>query len=95
MISGATSTIEECIKNCKFISKNENAYCLKTKHKYYGQIQMGLSILNLKYCFLILYASFDDTLQFLKIQHDEKFSENMLVQIKKNYFKRMCCEHTN
>lgn len=99
LILGATSTIEDCLNNCKFITKNQDAtYDLKIRHKYYGQIQMGLATLNLKYCYLVLYASFDDTLKILTVEQDPKFAENMLIQIKQQYFRRMLhtiCEHTN
>ncbi|KAJ8914902.1 hypothetical protein NQ315_016056, partial [Exocentrus adspersus] len=61
LYDGASLTIESALQSCSFVVKENGKYFLKQKHKYFGQIQLGLSMLNLKVCYLVLYASFDDS----------------------------------
>ncbi|XP_030758002.1 uncharacterized protein LOC115883733 [Sitophilus oryzae] len=86
---GATMSIEECLGSSTFIINSNGKYTLKKKHQYYGQIQLGMSILNLEKCFLCLYASYDDSCVILEVENDYKFSKTMLEKIKNNYFNKM------
>nr|CAI5867264.1 unnamed protein product [Callosobruchus analis] len=49
---GITMTIKDCLQECNFISKENGRYTLKKKHKYYGQVQLGMGILNLNKCYM-------------------------------------------
>lgn len=82
-------SIEECLGSSTFIINSNGKYTLKKKHQYYGQIQLGMSILNLEKCFLCLYASYDDSCVILEVENDYKFSKTMLEKIKNNYFNKM------
>jgi hypothetical protein len=45
--------------SCKLVlswQKNE-VLSLKKKHKYYGQVQLGMAVLGLKKCDFIMYSS--------------------------------------
>nr|CAI5817035.1 unnamed protein product [Callosobruchus analis] len=61
----------------------------RKKHKYYGQVQLGMGILNLNKCYMCLYASYDDSCEIIKIENDYQFTKTMLMKIKNNYFSKM------
>nr|CAI5843226.1 unnamed protein product [Callosobruchus analis] len=43
-----------CLQECNFILKENGRYTLKKKHKYYGQVQLGMGILNLNKCYVFI-----------------------------------------
>lgn len=86
--SGATSNIHEVLQNTKFIEKRGNEYFLKERHKYYGQIQLGMALLNVPTCYFILYASFDKSLEILKIDFNHNFTKQLLTVVKKTFLKK-------
>nr|CAI5843225.1 unnamed protein product [Callosobruchus analis] len=47
-------TIKDCLQECNFILKENGRYTLKKKHKYYGQVQLGMGILNLNKCYVFI-----------------------------------------
>ena len=59
---------------------------LKEKHPYYGQIQLGMTVLNVKVTYLVIYSSFDKNLLTLKIIINEAFVIKMLTELKKVCF---------
>nr|CAI5865889.1 unnamed protein product [Callosobruchus analis] len=89
LYSGITMTIKDCLQECNFISKENGRYTLKKKHKYYGQVQLGMGILNLNKCYMCLYASYDDSCEIITIENDYQFTKTMLMKIKNNYFSKM------
>nr|CAI5857318.1 unnamed protein product [Callosobruchus analis] len=90
LYSGITMTIKDCLQECNFISKENGRYTLKKKHKYYGQVQLGMGILNLNKCYMCLYASYDDSCEIITIENDYQFTKTMLMKIKNNYFSKIC-----
>lgn len=86
---GASSTINEAIKSSNFVQEVNGKFQLKKRHKYYGQINLGMSILNVDHCYFAIYASFDDSLIIIKVAHDYEFSKEMLYTIKKKFFENM------
>ncbi|OXU21062.1 hypothetical protein TSAR_014568 [Trichomalopsis sarcophagae] len=54
---------------------------------YYGQVQMGMDVLNLNLTYFVIYASFDKKLFYLRVQRDNVFIAKMLMALKKVYFK--------
>lgn len=89
MFVGSTSPIEDAILSCAYIVKKDGVYSLKQKHQYFGQIQLGMSILNVHKCFLFLYASFNDTSITIEVLFDYNFSKMMLEKVKSNYYTKM------
>nr|CAI5831074.1 unnamed protein product [Callosobruchus analis] len=89
LYSGITMTIKDCLQECNFISKENGRYTLKKKHKYYGQVQLGMGILNLNKCYMCLYASYGDSCEIITIENDYQFTKTMLMKIKNNYFSKM------
>lgn len=62
---------------------------LKRKHKYYGQVQLGMAMLNLQNCHLLLYSSYDDSSVIIDVPYDYEFVIQMVKTIKFNYFENM------
>lgn len=87
--SGATATIEDAIHTCSFLLNDNGLYSLKKKHKYYGQVQLGMAMLNLEKCFLFLYSSYDDSSVIVEVDFDYHFIKEVLQKIKANYFSKM------
>lgn len=44
-------------------------YCLKKKHKYYAQVQLGMCLLNVQVCNFVIYAPFDNSLMIILVQY--------------------------
>jgi len=60
---GRTNNISSIIKNLKFINVNDNnTLNFNKKHSYYGQIQMGMAILNVFFTHFVIFASFDKSI---------------------------------
>ncbi|XP_050316180.1 uncharacterized protein LOC126750576 [Anthonomus grandis grandis] len=89
LYSGITMSIEDSLQSYNFILKANGKYMLKAKHKYYGQVQLGMTILNLQKCSLCLYASYDDNCVIMEVEYDYTFSRTMLEKSKNNYFCKM------
>lgn len=67
----------------------EQGITLKEKHAYYGQVQLGMAILNLNMCDLILYSSKSKTFLNISELFNEDFTRNMILNITVKYFKFM------
>ncbi|VEN60449.1 unnamed protein product, partial [Callosobruchus maculatus] len=50
-MNGITKAFEDCFQECNFILNENGRYTLKKKHKYYGQVQLVMAILNLSKCY--------------------------------------------
>lgn len=56
---------------------------------YYGQVQLGMSMLNLQKCYFIIYCSFDKSMLVFEVEYDYIFAKEMLFNVKKKYFEKM------
>lgn len=84
---GKSKSIKEIISQLKYVQLPENK--LKKKHQYYGQVQLGMAILNLKKTDLIIYASFDKSIHIISVEIDLEFINSMLNLLKEAYFLHM------
>lgn len=90
---------ENLKKHCnRYLSiKKDGEIHLRRKCAYYGQIQLGMALLNLNNCDFVIYASGNNTIKIINIPIDEEFIKNMLCKIKVNYFNHMlhnvCLNH--
>ncbi|KAJ8957217.1 hypothetical protein NQ318_007779, partial [Aromia moschata] len=82
LFKGATETIMESVISAKFIEKENGQFKLKKRHKYYGQIQMGMALLNLSRAYVALYASFDNSMLIIEVDFDYGFALRMLSKVK-------------
>lgn len=64
----------------------------RKKHKYYGQVQMGMAVLNLNLCYFVIYSSFDKNLFVLRIMRDDSFIVDMLTSLSKAFIKSIIHE---
>lgn len=70
------------------IENGVEVFKLKKRHAYYGQVQLGMAILNIKETDLALYSSQSDTLLKINVPFDEDFAKRLLITVTK-YFKNM------
>lgn len=62
---------------------------MKPKHKYYGQVQLGMAVINVCNAFFVIYASHDRSLIVIEVPLDETFVYDMLHRLKYMYFNVM------
>uniref|UniRef100_A0A6P7H3Y7 Uncharacterized protein LOC114344070 isoform X1 n=1 Tax=Diabrotica virgifera virgifera TaxID=50390 RepID=A0A6P7H3Y7_DIAVI len=89
LYEGKTASILDVLKNIKYIYKEGTEYKLKTKHKYYGQIQCGMALLNLNKTAFVIFCSYDRSLCVINVEFDYKYTVNMLRVVKEKYFNKM------
>lgn len=78
------------IHSCSYLQISaESGVTLKMKHAYYGQVQLGMAILNLQVCDLILYSSKSKSFLNICVQFNEEFARNLIVNITEKYFTHM------
>lgn len=95
-IEGDKKNIKEVVNHLKYLQNVNGNLFLKQNHAYYAQVQLGMSILNLKSSYFIIFCSFDKSSHVLKIYYDYEFSSKLLRQIKSVYFGKMLhniCSH--
>lgn len=85
-VEDAVQWTSEC-KNSIFKDENE-VYYMKPKHKYYGQVQLGMAVINVCNAFFVIYASYDRSLIVIKVPLDETFVYDMLHRLKYMYTAR-------
>ena len=81
------TTVKSVIGEC-LVMHGENIQ-LKKKHQYYGQIQLGMIITNVKSTYFVIYSHFDENLFILKVNQDLEFTKTMLIALKKIYYGTM------
>lgn len=80
-------------EKCIYLYKDEgNKIQLKKKHKYYGQIQLGMAVLNLPECDFVCYSTHSNTFIKINIKYDENFVLTMIEKLQFNYFNNMLHE---
>lgn len=87
--NGKTNTIKNVILTCKYLTKINGMYSLKQKHAYYGQVQLGMFLLNLDTTDFCLYSSYDDSMFIIQVKRDEVFLKKMLTALKQTFFNNM------
>lgn len=74
-----------CIESCDYLVRESNNVILKKKHSYYAQVQLGLTILNIKECNLVIYASYDNTFINIIVNFDEPYTLNLVHVLQQKY----------
>lgn len=85
-ISGKTLPISSVVDGLKWIEKKDNVLHLRKKHSYYGQIQMGMYLLNLQKADLVVYSSFDDNYISIDVPYDAEFIARIIPVLQNIYF---------
>ena len=84
--AGKRKSITDCLSLCPYLNTDGT---LKKKHRYYGQIQLGMLIMNLRTCHFIIFPSFDSTMYTLSVPFDEKFAIEMTETTQKVYAEKI------
>ena len=89
----ADVTAKTLLTKCKaYLYVNDNRLQLKKKHQYYGQVQFGMAVLNIKQCDLVIYSSVSQSILIITIEYDDEFCNNLLSSLKHRYFEKMLHE---
>lgn len=87
------------IHTCSFLEiRSDTGITLKKKHQYYAQVQLGMALLNLKWCDFIIYSSKSKTFLNIVVPFDEEFARDLIERTSEKYFKYMIhfiCEKHN
>lgn len=88
---GKTANIENTVNSQinKCLQRKKENIVLKRKHQYYGQVQLGMAVLNLKFTYFVICSSFDKECYTLKIERNDDFIFLMLNKLKKVYYGKM------
>ncbi|KAL7302499.1 hypothetical protein TKK_0005142 [Trichogramma kaykai] len=88
---GKTSNIQATIEaQCtKYLVRVDENIELKKKHSYYGQVQLGMAVLNLNVAYFVVYSARDKKYLSIKVPRDEDFLMEMLPALKESYFNHM------
>lgn len=83
-ITGKIKTAEAVFKESEMYDKKN--LCMKKKHRYYGQMQLGMALCGVDICDLVIYAPFDKTVYVETVQFDEQFATKMMSALCDVYF---------
>lgn len=72
-----------------YLEQVNEGFKLKKNHKYYGQVQLGMFILNVPIAYFVVYASYDDSILIIKVDFDFEFVRDMLEALKNAYYKNI------
>lgn len=65
---GASNELAQVIPTLKYLDENQ---CLKVKHMYYCQVQLGMAVLNATSCDFIVYCKFKKEMHIVTIPVDK------------------------
>lgn len=86
-VKGKLYTAQVVMYTLSYIEHDDkNNFQLKIKHAYYSEIQLGLAITDLQYCDFIIYSSFDDTFEVIKVHRDYNFIDVLIKTLLNIYF---------
>lgn len=65
---------------------------VKKKHKYYGQLQLGMAVINVQVSYFFIYCAHDRSYLIIKVNIDVEFILTMLSALKRVYFSKFLHE---
>lgn len=86
---GIKSTIASLLSKNTYLGQNGSEYFLKKKHQYYGQVQLGMAVLNLELTHFVIYSLFENDIFIINVKRDDAFLKEMLFAIKKVFYSVM------
>ena len=81
-VLGKKMIAQNAIRELKYLELQYGKYTLKQHHPYFGQIQMGLAILNLTTCDLVIFCGYNESYEIINVDRNESFIEM--------YIKKLC-----
>lgn len=86
-VSGRANSIEDMMRQLKYVEKRENDQrVLKKKHPYYGQVQLGMCILKANSTDFVIYNSCEDEGVIIKVPYDKAFVSDLFMTLREIYF---------
>ncbi|KAJ8671938.1 hypothetical protein QAD02_003197 [Eretmocerus hayati] len=82
---GIRAVVEKQIsKGC--LRRRNNVVVMRERNRYYGQVQLGMALLNVGSCKFVLYSSFDKNIFVVDVPKDRLFLVKMLRRLKDLYY---------
>lgn len=89
-ILGMNKSATELVEHLDFLKlDHQSKYVLKEKHKFYGQVQLGLFLIGCQQCDFIIYSSYDKSFFKIIVEKDENFLLKFLPCLTDIYFKHI------
>jgi hypothetical protein len=80
----------DCLPStCDWLCKETGHSSLKRKHAYYGQVQLGMAILNVQSCDLVIYSPKSKSFATIVVPFDVQFATELFKIISYKYFNNM------
>ncbi|XP_074102626.1 uncharacterized protein LOC141529811 [Cotesia typhae] len=86
---GKSLSMDDIISNIQKTPEDNNNLTLKKNHKYYGQVQLGMGILNIEKTDFILFSSHDKSMKIISVDYDKKFVKDLFISLKFIFFNQM------
>jgi len=83
LTAGKTKPASDIPKYEKCFDKDN---CLKKRHQFYGQMQLGLLLMGLPKCDFVVYSSFDHNIETIPVPFDAAFAHAMVDKLISVYF---------
>nr|XP_023027209.1 uncharacterized protein LOC111515213 [Leptinotarsa decemlineata] len=87
--SGKENSAPKILEECNYLERRGDMWLLKRKHLYYGQVQFGMALLNVKKTDFVIYASATNTFSIIMVEFDEEFARSLILKSNEMYFKNM------
>lgn len=87
-IKGATQSVTQLIENSEipYVRRYGDKLSLKKNHKYYGQIQLYLGLLNINCCHFVIYSPYEKNFILLVEYFDKQFFQELMIALHFVYF---------
>lgn len=89
-VMGKTMCGLELLKSLKYIEINSiGVPSIKKKHSYYGQIQLGLLLCNIKQCYLLINEKMTNSVLLIEVILDLEFCKELYSSLNFIYFRHV------
>ena len=83
------NTMAEFLNSQACLQRTENGHELREKHRFYGQIQLGLYLYRLRKATLLLFCKELNTIQPIDVMYDANFRDVYLNTLRNVYLTRV------
>lgn len=77
------------LKTLPYVQFQDGKPVLKRRHEYYGQVQLGLCLLDIELCHFVVYESFNGTCAIIDVIRDDEFIKDLVPTLSNCYFQRV------
>lgn len=85
-VLGSTKKLSDVIPTLTYLDENQ---CLKTKHMYYCQVQLGMAVLNADSCDFVVFCKLKKELHVVNILFDRVIIDQYSKVLSNVYFKHI------